>query len=63
MDFGYARVSTTDQNLNLQIDAFLKEGIKEKNIYTHKVSSTYYRGNPPKMPSWSVLTEVSGAVR
>jgi|TARA_R110000823_G_scaffold277018_2_gene395567 DNA invertase Pin-like site-specific DNA recombinase len=40
MVFGYARVSTTVQNLDLQIDAFLKEGIKEKNIYTDKVSST-----------------------
>ena len=40
MVFGYARVSTTDQNLNLQIDAFLKEGIEEKNIYTDKVSSS-----------------------
>ncbi len=39
MIFGYARVSTNEQNLNLQIDAFLKEGIKEKNIYTDKVSS------------------------
>lgn len=39
MVFGYARVSTTDQNLDLQIDAFLKEGIESKNIYTDKVSS------------------------
>ncbi len=39
MVFGYARVSTTDQNLDMQIDAFLKEGIKVKNIYTDKVSS------------------------
>ncbi len=40
MVFGYARVSTSDQNLNLQIDAFLRESIKELNIYTDKVSST-----------------------
>ncbi|WP_424304159.1 recombinase family protein, partial [Eudoraea sp.] len=40
MTFGYARVSTNEQNLDLQIDAFLKEGIKNKNIYTDKVSST-----------------------
>lgn len=39
MIFGYARVSTNEQNLDLQIDAFLKEGIDEKNIYTDKVSS------------------------
>lgn len=40
MIFGYARVSTNEQNLDLQIDSFLKEGIKEKNIYADKVSST-----------------------
>ncbi|MBD0851928.1 recombinase family protein [Maribacter arenosus] len=40
MIFGYARVSTNEQNLDLQIDAFLKEGIKDKNIYMDKVSST-----------------------
>lgn len=40
MIFGYARVSTNEQNLDLQIDAFLKEGIKNKNIYSDKVSST-----------------------
>ena len=40
MIFGYARVSTNEQNLDLQIDAFLKEGIKDKNIYADKVSST-----------------------
>lgn len=40
MEFGYARVSTNEQNLDLQLDAFLKEGISEKNIYTDKVSST-----------------------
>ncbi len=39
MIFGYARVSTNEQNLDLQIDAFLKEGIKDKNIYADKVSS------------------------
>ncbi len=39
MDFGYARVSTTEQNLDLQIDAFLKEGIDVKNIYADKAPS------------------------
>ncbi|MBS9775712.1 MAG: recombinase family protein [Fusobacterium sp.] len=39
MIFGYARVSTYEQNLDLQIDALLKIGISEKNIYTDKVSS------------------------
>tara|TARA_R110000765_G_scaffold426532_1_gene542493 strand:- start:9056 stop:9667 length:612 start_codon:yes stop_codon:yes gene_type:complete len=40
MIFGYARVSTTEQNLDLQLDAFLKEGIDRNNIYTDKVSSS-----------------------
>ena len=40
MVFGYARVSTVEQSLDLQLDAFLKEGIEQKNIYTDKVSST-----------------------
>ena len=40
MIFGYARVSTSDQSLNLQIDALLQEGIDRKNIYTDKISST-----------------------
>ena len=39
MVFGYARVSANEQNLDLQIDAFLKDGIDAKNIYADKVSS------------------------
>src|SRR5680860_191536 len=33
MLLGYVRVSTKSQNPNLQIDALLKEGVSEKNIY------------------------------
>ncbi len=40
MVFGYARVSTAEQSLDLQLDALLKEGVEQKNIYTDKVSST-----------------------
>ncbi|NAY93384.1 recombinase family protein [Muricauda sp. JGD-17] len=40
MIFGYARVSTAEQSLDLQLNALLKEGIEQKNIYTDKVSST-----------------------
>jgi DNA invertase Pin-like site-specific DNA recombinase len=36
MKVGYARVSTTDQNLNLQIDALEKEGCEK--IYQEKIS-------------------------
>ncbi|WP_405209369.1 recombinase family protein [Aquimarina sp. LLG6339-5] len=31
--FRYARVSSSSQNFNLQIDALLKVGVPEKNIY------------------------------
>jgi len=37
MKFGYARVSTTDQNLDLQIDALTKYGVDQ--IYREKVST------------------------
>ncbi len=33
MLFGYARISTPSQKFDLQIDALLKVGVKEKNIY------------------------------
>ena len=38
MVFGYARVSTEEQSINLQLDALLKAGVDEKNIYVDKVS-------------------------
>lgn len=36
--FGYARVSTTDQSLNRQIEALRAQGIEDKNIFTDKIS-------------------------
>lgn len=38
MKFGYGRVSRFEQNLDLQIDAFISEGIDQKNIYLDKDS-------------------------
>jgi DNA invertase Pin-like site-specific DNA recombinase len=38
MLIGYARVSTDEQNLDLQRDALLKSGVSEKDIYTDKVT-------------------------
>ncbi len=36
--FGYARVSTDDQDLTLQIDALTQHGILKSNIFTDKLS-------------------------
>lgn len=38
MLIGYARVSTTEQNLDLQRDALRKAGVAAKDIYTDKVT-------------------------
>ncbi|WP_280950985.1 hypothetical protein [Flagellimonas pacifica] len=40
MIFGYARVIVQEKNLDLQLNALLKERIPQKNIYTNNVSST-----------------------
>jgi len=36
--FGYARVSTQDQNLYLQLDALHKANVEDENLYTDKLS-------------------------
>jgi DNA invertase Pin-like site-specific DNA recombinase len=40
MHIGYARVSKTEQNLDLQRDALKKAGCHEKNIFTDKMTGT-----------------------
>ena len=40
MLIGYARVSTNEQNLDLQRDALLRTGCSEKNIFTDKITGT-----------------------
>src|SRR5262245_26211252 len=40
MNLGYARVSTNEQNLNLQRDTLRKAGVTSKNIFTDKITGT-----------------------
>jgi DNA invertase Pin-like site-specific DNA recombinase len=40
MLIGYARVSTNEQNLDLQFDALRKEGVSDAHIFTDKVTGT-----------------------
>ncbi len=48
MQYGYARVSATDQNLGRQIEEFLKFGIKNTNIFAiKKVARTLNVKNTP----------------
>jgi DNA invertase Pin-like site-specific DNA recombinase len=45
---GYARVSTTDQKLDLQMDALRKEGVSQTRIYTDKASGGKGHDSPPR---------------
>src|SRR5712691_435706 len=40
MLIGYARVSTNEQNLDLQRDALKKAGVSAKNVFTDKITGT-----------------------
>lgn len=63
---GYVQVSTKSQNSNLQIDALLKEGVTEKNIYRdfssgakserHDLDTMISRLREGDMPLGAVLT-------
>jgi DNA invertase Pin-like site-specific DNA recombinase len=50
MDFGYARVSTADQNPDHQIDALRRAGVDEKNIHTD-----YASGAKASRPEFDIL--------
>lgn len=49
MEFGYARVSSKQQNLDRQIKALKDYGIDEKNIITEKQSGKSYENRPELM--------------
>ena len=42
MQLGYARVSTVDQNLDLQIDALIASGVEKRNIYSDIISGAKF---------------------
>lgn len=50
MKYAYARVSSKDQNLDRQIDAFHAEGIDDRHIYSDKQSGRDFR-----RPSYNLL--------
>lgn len=41
--YGYARVSSVDQNLERQIDALIKLGVKKENIFKDKQSGKDFK--------------------
>jgi DNA invertase Pin-like site-specific DNA recombinase len=49
---GYARVSTADQNPQMQIDALLRAGVNERDIWTEKVS-----GAAKKRPQFDAMMQ------
>lgn len=53
--FGYARVSTSGQSLNRQIDALKAAGVPEENIYCEKMTGT--KANRPKLNALMDMTE------
>ena len=53
--YGYARVSSRDQNLDRQLDALRSFGIKNANIYTDKAS-----GKDFERPSYRALIDLLG---
>lgn len=43
MKYGYARVSTKEQNTDRQIHSLIKEGVDKKNIYVDKLSGKNFK--------------------
>lgn len=53
MLIGYARVSTTEQNPDHQIDALRRAGVAPENIYVDKVS-----GAKSSRPQWDIVKRI-----
>ena len=49
MKLGYARISTTDQNAAMQIDALIEAGVQEKYIFVDEMSGAQEARQRPKM--------------
>lgn len=58
--YGYARVSTTGQCLDRQIDALVAAGVDKNNIYTEKMSGT--KSNRPKLKTLLEVVETGDTV-
>lgn len=52
--FGYARVSTGHQDLQMQIQELIKAGVPEDNIYTDKMTGA---GNPTDRPQYKAFIQ------
>ncbi len=52
--FGYARVSTGHQDLQMQIQELIKTGVPEDNIYTDKMTGA---GNPTDRPQYKAFLQ------
>lgn len=52
--FGYARVSTGHQDLQMQIQELIKAGVPEDNIYTDKMTGA---GNPTDRPQYKAFLQ------
>lgn len=60
--FGYARVSTEDQNLDMQIDALLKYGVERDRILTDQASGKSTIGRPGFVNAMKAMRPGAGLV-
>jgi DNA invertase Pin-like site-specific DNA recombinase len=46
MKLGYARISTTDQDASMQVEALISAGVDPKRIFTDELSGAGKRNSP-----------------